>query len=90
VRASERASRSGNKEGDKRARRAVVIYDDESKREREGERASEREKEEPAARQHRLLQNSFLPAALASIASPISRGKILSLCIRWSEICMTR
>jgi len=94
VRASERASRSGNKEGDKRARRAVVIYDDESKRERERERERarerEREKEEPAARQHRLLQNSFLPAALASIASPISRGKILSLCIRWSEICMTR
>jgi hypothetical protein len=44
VRASERASRSGNKEGDKRARRAVVIYDDESKREREGERARERER----------------------------------------------
>jgi pimeloyl-CoA synthetase len=76
------------------ARGARLLYTTtrarEREREREGERASEREKEEPAARQHRLLQNSFLPAALASIASPISRGKILSLCIRWSEICMTR
>lgn len=66
------------------ARGARLLYTTTRARERE------REKEEPAARQHRLLQNSFLPAALASIASPISRGKILSLCIRWSEICMTR